>query len=151
MKNKYLCCLLIITFSLCLINVHSFSQDGSKTYKVKRGRVVVDKISYSIYRGVRVVKTNQHGGLTYEINLKSEKKAVKLAKKIIKFYLKKRIGRIKVGRFTKTAKPETIAWTAVSGKAHKGKGAMVIVSVGENMVRVMLFPFNDDSLFGMIL
>ncbi|MFC1670986.1 hypothetical protein ACFL20_11400 [Spirochaetota bacterium] len=148
MIKKNLSLLSAVLFMGALFFTYTGAEAKGKI-KVKRGSVVVDKVKYRIFKGVKKVEKGQHGGIRYEIQCKSESEAMKKGAAIAKFYKGKKMNGVKVPKLSKTAKPETEAWTAF--KQGKKKGIGVIVKVSEKKVIVYILPNGDSGVEGMLL
>lgn len=111
--------------------------DGAANYKVKGGKVKVNKITYPIYKGVSYVE-DSYEGIMYGIMKKSKKAALKEAKKIMKFYKGKKINKIKLPKFKKSGKPETTAW--ISSKCSKKGGVEAIVKLAGKDIYIFIVP-----------
>jgi hypothetical protein len=142
MKNFFL---LVIT--VCVAALSGFAEGDSATTKIKveKGIAQYQDIKYPVFTGITVVESNQFGGIQYSLAYKKEKQAMDAAKKIMKFYTGKSIGRYKLKKFQKVGKPDTVAWYA----ANCGEtGAEVVVSVAGKEVQVR--AFNNCIDLGML-
>lgn len=140
---------LVISFYFAIFSIAALAaQDAPAapdTYLVTKGLADVAGTKYPVYGKIDKVEAGSIGGIRYEIKEKNAKSALAKAAAVRGFYQGKKLAGAKLGKFAKSSKPDTIAWSAVAGKEPKAFGVVVKID-GESVVVYVIPEFSEGSL-----